>query len=294
MAIIEIQAKTLLAAVSGDDPVFGLKYNLNLYRGCQHQCIYCDSRSLCYGIENFNDVLVKVNAIELLERELPRKRVKGTIGFGSMSDPYTPVERQYQLTSRALQVIARHRFPVHLNTKSDMVLKDIDVLVEINQVHASVAFSITTADDDLGRKVEPGAPPVSARFAAMAELSRRGIPAGVSMMPILPFIEDNPENIIAIVEQTAAHGGRFIIPWFGMSLRDRQRDYYYQQLERLFPGLREKYERRFGEQYGCAANHAAELGKVFQQACARCGIQPSVVRYQPKAEEKQLGFDFSA
>ena len=174
----EIQAKTLLSTIQGDDPVFGLKYNLNLYRGCEHQCIYCDSRSECYGIENFHDVLVKVNAIELLEKELARKRIKGTVGFGSMSDPYTRAELTYGLTHKALEVLARRGFPAHLITKSDLILRDIDLIAAVNRVHCSVCFTLTTTDDALAREVEPGAPLPSARLSAMRRLAERGIPAG--------------------------------------------------------------------------------------------------------------------
>ncbi len=277
----EVQAKTLLATVRGDDPIFGLRYNLNLYRGCEHQCIYCDSRSECYGIQNFRDVLVKVNAIELLEKELPRKRVKGTVGFGSMSDPYTYAERKYGLTRRALETLLRYGFPAHLITKSDLILKDADLLAELARVHCSVCFSLSTTDDALARLVEPGAPLPTARLAAMRVLAERGVAVGTCMMPVLPFIEDNPENICAIVEQTAAHGGSFIIPWLGMSLRDRQRDYYYAALDRHFPGLREKYQRRFGERYSCPANDSAGLARLFNQKCAQLGLATRVKRYQP-------------
>lgn len=283
--IREIQAKTLLSTVRGNDPIFGLRYNLNLYRGCQHQCIYCDSRSLCYGIEDFHDVLVKVNAIELLQKELPRKRIKGTVGFGSMSDPYGPVEEHYNLTGQALLVLERYGFPIHIITKSDLILKDADTLERINRVHASVCFSFSTVDDHLAHKVEPGAPPPSDRLRAMRELAQRGIHVGTCMMPILPFLEDTPENIASIVEQTAAHGGTYIIPWFGMSLRDRQRDYYYAQLERIFPGLRERYERRYGERYDCAVPFADTLAKLFNERCASLGIGTKVKRYEP---ERQL------
>jgi DNA repair photolyase len=283
----EIKAKTLLSTIKGDDPVFGLKYNLNLYRGCEHQCIYCDSRSECYGIEDFRDVLVKINAIELLQKELAGKRVKGTVGFGSMSDPYTRAELKYGLTHSALEVLARMGFPAHLNTKSILIERDTDLLVEVNRVHCSVCFSITTTDDELARKVEPGAPPSSARFAAMRRLAERGIHAGVCMMPILPFLEDTPENITAIVEQTAAHGGTFIVPWFGMSLRDRQRAYYYTQLDRLFPGLKDQYIRRYGDRYGAAVPNAAALEALFAEACDQYHIATRVKRYQPA---EQLAF----
>ena len=158
--IREIQAKTLLAYVKQPDDWFGLKYNMNLYRGCQHRCIYCDSRSECYQIEHFDrDVLVKVNAIELLRKALAGKRIKGTIGTGSMNDPYMPVERYFNLTGQALEVIAEFRFPVHIITKSDLVLRDLDTLRTINTATlAMVSFTITTADDALARKLEPAAP----------------------------------------------------------------------------------------------------------------------------------------
>ena len=281
--IKEIRAKVLLSHVKQPDTWFGLKYNMNLYRGCQHQCIYCDSRSECYRIENFNtEVLVKANAIELLEKELARKRVKGTIGTGSMNDPYMPLEEDVNLTGRALKVIARFGFPVHVVTKSDLVLRDLDTLCEINTRFAAVSFTITTADDELAKKLEPGAPLVSARFGAMRVLSDHGIHTGITMMPILPFIEDDEENIRQIVEEAHAHGAAYITPWFGMSLRDRQRAYYYGKLDKLFPGLRQKYERMFGEQYHCAVPNADQLSKVFSELCDRYGIATRMKRYEPE------------
>lgn len=279
MATIEIQAKTLLASTSRPDPWFGIKYNMNLYRGCQHQCIYCDSRSECYGIEEFGDVLVKVNAIERLEDELPRKRVRGLIGTGSMSDPYTPVERQYRLTGRALQVIARHRFPVHLITKSDLVLMDADTLAEIAAVRAVVSFTITTADDALAAIVEPGAPPPSRRLAALEALARCGVEAGVTMMPILPFIEDSEHNVRGILAAARESGASHVLAGFGMTLRDRQRTYYYERLDRHFPGLRARYERAFGANYSCRACDQARLEALYRAYCAEHGIATRVGPY---------------
>lgn len=286
--IQEIQAKTLLTSVRGDDRIFGMKYNFNIYRGCPHQCIYCDSRSECYGIEDFTDVLVKVNAPELLARELARKRIKGPIGTGSMSDPYNPVERKYQLTRRSLEVISRAGFPVHMITKSDLVVRDLDLLVEVNRAQAVVCFTITTTDDDLARRLEPGAPLPSARLAAMRTLAERGISVGTTLMPVLPFIEDNEANINAIVEQTAAHGGSFLIPWFGMSMRDRQREWFYRELDRHFPGLREKYERRYGASYNCPAPNANRLAQVFNQACSRLHLATHIPYYQLPATQPSL------
>jgi DNA repair photolyase len=279
--IREITAKTLLQTVRQPDPWFGLKYNFNLYRGCQHQCIYCDSRSECYQIENFSDILVKVNAIELLEKELSKKRVKGTIGTGSMNDPYMPLEASRQLTRQALQVIARHQFPVHIITKGSLVERDLDLLQQINQVYAAVSFTITTADDALARQLEPGAALVSHRFAALEQLARRGIHCGVTMMPILPFLEDNLENITEIVSRAAGCGASYILAGFGVTLRDRQRAYFYAQLDRLFPGVRQKYEQRFGERYQASDPNAARLGQAFQELCARLGLSTSMPKYTP-------------
>ena len=286
--IREIEARTLLSRNTHPDPVFGVKYTMNLYRGCQHQCIYCDSRSACYEIEDFADILVKVNAIELLEKELAGKRQKGIIGTGAMSDPYIPLERQYGLTGRALAVIARRRFPIHIVTKSDLVLKDLDTLREINKVQAAVSFTITTADDALARKLEPGAPSPSQRFRAMEALTATGIHTGVTMMPILPFIEDDEENIRQIVSRAAACGAKYVIPWFAVTLRDRQRVYFYAQLDRLFPGMRERYEQTFGERYECRTRNADRLEGIFQGLCRQYDLATRVKSWEPEEVRKQL------
>jgi DNA repair photolyase len=184
------------------------------------------------------------------------------------------------LTGRALKLIAQFGFMVHVMTKSDLVLRDLDTLADISERYATVSFTITTADDELGRKLEPGATLVSDRFRAMHALAGRGIQTGVSLMPVLPYITDNVENIAAIVRKTYEHGGSYIIPSFGMTMRDRQRAYYYARLDELFPGLRQKYERVFGEQYHCPASDTGRLGEVFHQACERYGISPCIIPYK--------------
>ena len=280
----EIQAKALLSHVKQPDPWFGLKYNMNLYRGCQHRCIYCDSRSECYQIENFDgEVLVKVNALKLLREELAHKRVRSTIGLGSMNDPYMPLEEELNLTGRALQIIDEFRFTVHVMTKSDLVVRDMDVLERIGERYTAVTFTITTADDALARRLEPGAPLTSERLAAMRTLADRGVYTGVTLMPVLPFIEDTRENVAAIVRQTHAHGGSYVIASFGMTLRDRQRATYYRKLDELFPGLRQKYERRFGDAYGCRARNADGLRRFFRAQCQRYGIATQIRSYEPLA-----------
>ena len=277
----EIQTKTILNHVKQPEPYFGLKYNMNLYRGCQHQCIYCDSRSECYQIEDFTEIQVKVNAIDLLADVLPRKRVCGTIGFGSMNDTYMPVERKYQLTRRAMKLIAKHHFPIHIVTKSDLVLRDIDLLQQIGGVYAAISFTITTIDDDLARKIEPGAPSSSARFRAMKVLANAGILTGLTMMPVLPFIEDTIENITGLVKMAHDSGASYILPWFGMSLRAGSRDYYYDKLTKLFPRVKEKYVRQYAGRYECNSPHWRKLDDVFQKQVYEYGIATEMPVFEP-------------
>ncbi len=289
MMITHMQAKTLLSRVSCPDGWFGARYNMNIYRGCEHRCIYCDSRSECYQIANFDhELLVKVNAIELLEKELPRKRMKGTISTGAMSDPYTPAERDYRLTCQALEVIERFRFPVHITTKSDLVTRDIDVLSRINRTRASVSFTLTTTDDDLARKVEPGAHLPSRRLAAMARLAEAGVHVGVLMMPVLPFIEDNEENILAIVRDAKDAGAEFIFPAFGTTMRAGSREHYYSRLDTLFPGLRARYEKQYGDRYICTSPNHKRLEQVFSAECRRLGIPYEMPQINAALAPRQL------
>ena len=289
----EIEAKGILNQIQGEDEWFGLSYNINLYRGCEHQCIYCDTRSTCYQIENFDEevdeeVLIKVNALSLLEDALPLKRRVGIVGFGSMNDPYTYAEKRFKMTSGALAIVAKYRFPVHIITKSDMVLKDLEVLKCINQVKARVSFTITTTDDNLAKVLEPGAPSPSRRLKAMKALSNCGIETGVVMMPILPFIEDTPENIKNIVKAAACHGANYIIPAFGMSIRDGQREHFYEKLDIHFPDLRQRYEATFGDRYHCSAQNHKKLADIFFKLCDSYGLDTSVSSYPPRPELKQL------
>ena len=280
--VTEITSKTILNHVKQPDPWFGLKYNMNLYRGCQHQCIYCDSRSECYQLGDLAQIRVKVNALELLADALPRKQVLGTIGFGSMNDPYMPVEKDYRLVRGALEIIANHGFPVHLLTKSDLVLRDLDLLRTIAEVYAAVSFTITTADDSLAAKLEPGAPRPSERFQAMCQLAEVGILTGVTMMPILPFLEDDPDNIRQIIRKAKLNGASYIIPAFGMSLRPGSREYYYQKLDSLFPGIKEQYIRTYGDKYQCGVPNWLELTEVFQDEMSAAGLDSKIPIFEPR------------
>jgi DNA repair photolyase len=284
--IKEIKAKSILNRLGQPDPFFGLTYTMNLYRGCQHQCIYCDSRSLCYQIENFKDVLVKVNGPDLLREALVRKRKKGTIGTGSMHDPYMPIEKNRYLTGEALEIMAEFSFPVHVMTKSDLVLRDVDIFQQLSEVYAAVTFTITTLDDELGKKIEPGSPLVSDRFRAMDALSRAGILTGVSMMPILPFLCDIEKNITGIVERAADSGAVYLLPWIGMSLRDRQRSYYYAELDKLFPGLKEKYIQMYGDQYRVLAPNAEILSEKLTEWCAERDLALSMPTYEQTLDQQ--------
>lgn len=293
MRVRQIEAKTLLSATAMPDPWFGIKYTMNLYRGCGHHCIYCDSRSECYQIADFDgEILVKANALDLLRRELPRKRVKGYVGTGSMNDPYQPIERLRCLTRGALEIVAACRFPVHVITKSNLVTRDAGLLCAIRDATgprgAAISLTITTPDDNLAAMLEPGAPPSSARFTALEALARHGLWVGVTLMPVLPGIEDDQASVRQIVERAAECGAKYVIPAFGMTLRNRQRTYYYEQLDRLFPRLREKYERAYGERYSAGSPNAPQLQQVFDELASKYGLERAVLPYESNVP-KQLG-----
>ncbi|MFL7812717.1 MAG: radical SAM protein [Anaerolineales bacterium] len=282
MMVSEITSKTILNHVKQPDTWFGLKYNMNLYRGCQHQCIYCDSRSECYQLGDLAEIKVKTNSLELLADALPRKRVLGTIGFGSMNDPYMPIESQYQLVRGALEVISEHGFPVHMLTKADLVLRDLDLLKKISSIYAAVSFTITTVDDRLAALIEPGAPRPSARLRAMDTLAKAGILTGLTMMPILPFLEDDPDSIRAIVRQAASHGASYIIPAFGVTLRQGSREYFYRKLDAHFPGVKEKYIQAYGESYECGVPGWRQLTAVFQEEITSAGLESRMPVFTPR------------
>lgn len=268
-----IPAKTIISGYTEGSQWFGNNYNMNIYKGCCHGCIYCDSRSECYQIDHFDQVRAKDNALALIAGELERKRRKGVVGTGAMGDPYNPLEREYRLTRGALELIDTNRFGVSIATKSDLVTRDIDVLCSI-KTHSPVLIkiTITTADDELCRKVEPNAPVSSRRFLAMRQLAASGIFTGILLMPVLPFIEDNDENIADIVRLAAEAGARFIYPAFGVTLRQNQREWYYAKLDERFPGLRRQYVRQFGNAYECQSPRAQELWHLFKEECDTRGI----------------------
>lgn len=246
---------------------------MNLYRGCCHGCIYCDSRSSCYGIEDFDTVRAKENALFLLRNELSRKVKKGVVGMGAMSDPYNPFEREALLTRHALELLSAYAFGAALATKSDLVTRDIDVLQEISS-HSPVLvkITITCADDALAKKIEPHAQSSSRRFETLSRLSEAGIFCGVLLMPVLPFLTDSEENLLAILRQASACGARFVYPALGVTLRDNQRDWYYARLDERFPGLSGKYRRQFGSAYRCSSPKARPLWNALKAEGDRLGL----------------------
>ncbi len=268
-----IPAKTIISGYAANDSWFGCNYNMNIYKGCHHGCIYCDSRSECYRVENFDEVRAKENALSLIERELKSKRRTGVIGTGAMSDPYNRFEDKYFLTRGALELINTYRFGAAIATKSGLVARDTDILEKISS-HSPVLvkITVTACDDSLCKKVEPNAPLSSERFAAIKELSSRGIFTGILLMPVLPFIEDEPENISGIIERAARSGAKFIYPAFGVTLRQNQRDYFFEKLDEAFPGVKQKYIRQFGNSYRCSSPRAHELMDKFAGMCDARGL----------------------
>ena len=268
-----VKAKTILSKVKYGDSWYGVDYNMNLYRGCPHGCIYCDSRSNCYHIDNFDVPKLKENALLILENELSKKRDHGVVGIGSMSDTYNPLELKYEQTRKALKLLSKYNFGVSIDTKSDLILRDLDLLKEINSKNnVIIKFTITTPNDELSKIIEPNVCISSKRFEAIKELSDNGIFTGIMMNPVLPFITDNIEDIKLLVKKAYESGAKFIQTYMGMTLRENQRDYYYEMLDKHFKGLREKYIKYYGERYNCAIPNYKELYKVFTNECDKYGI----------------------
>lgn len=268
-----IKAKSILSKVKYGNEWYGVDYNMNLYRGCSHRCIYCDSRSHCYHIDHFDIVCGKENALSILEQELSKKREKGVVGIGSMSDTYNPKELQYELTRGALKLISKYGFGVSIDTKSDFILRDIDLLKEINSKNnVIIKFTITTSKDELSKKLEPNVCVSSKRFQAMKELSDNGIFVGVMMNPVLPFITDNEEDIKELVRLAYLNGAKFIHTYMGMTLRENQRDYYFHKLDQNFQGLKEKYIQYYGNKYHCIVPNYKNIYQVFIDECNKYGL----------------------
>lgn len=283
-----VTAKGILSAHNG----------MNIYRGCQHGCIYCDARSRCYQMNHaFEDIEVKENAIELLEAALRSKRKPCMIGTGAMSDPYIPLESQLRFTRRSLELIDKYGFGVAIQTKSDRILGDLDLLKRINnRTKAVVQMTLTTYDENLCRLIEPGVCTTAQRVAALKQFQDAGIPTVVWLCPILPFLNDTEENIRGILDYCIDAGVKGIINFgMGVTLRDGDREYFYAQLDRQFPGLKEQYIHTYGNAYEVPSPRNRQLLKIFHNICEAHGIwheNDKIFRYMGQFEEKtdQLSF----
>lgn len=291
-----IPAKTILSPYTNSNAWFGTNYNMNIYKGCSHGCIYCDSRSDCYRIENFDEVKVKENALQIIRDELRRKTKTGIIGTGAMSDPYNPLEKELKLTRNALELINAYGFGVAIATKSDLITRDIEVLKDI-KAHSPVLakITITTFDDNLCRKIEPNVCASSRRFEAVRKLSEAGIFTGILLMPILPFINDTEDNIINIVKAAYYNGAKFVFSYgMGVTLRQNQRDYFYNALGRHFvdEDIKNQYFKAYGTRYECKSPFSRRLSYVLRNECVKLGMlyemQGIVLGYKNSTTEKQL------
>lgn len=278
-----VKAKGILSAKNG----------MNLYRGCLHGCIYCDSRSKCYHMEHdLEDIEVKENAIELLKQTLKHKRKKCMIGTGSMTDPYIPLEVELEYVRKTLSLIYEYGFGFTVITKSNRILRDMDLLQKINErAKCVVQITLTTADEELCKKLEPNVSTTAERFEVLKKLRDAGIPTVVWLSPILPFINDTEENINAILDMCFEAKVKGIICFgMGLTLREGNREYFYKQLDRLFPGLKEQYIRRYGNQYEIPSPNHGRLMRLFHSQCERNGVMHNndeIFEYLQNFEERE-------
>lgn len=264
-----VDAKGILSAKNG----------MNLYRGCTHGCIYCDSRSKCYQFtHDFEDIEVKQNASELLEQALRSKRKKCMIGTGAMCDPYMHCEKELRLTRRCIEIIERYGFGLAIQTKSDLVLRDLDLFQKIQEkAKCVVQMTLTTYDEALCKIVEPNVCTTKKRFETLKILQQNGIPTVVWLSPILPFINDTEENIEGILDYCIDAGVYGIINFgMGMTLRAGDREYFYAALDKHFPGLKEQFHHKYGYAYQIASSQNAKLMKLFHKKCRAHGIVDNV------------------
>ena len=260
-----VDAKALLTRQNG----------MNLYRGCAHGCVYCDSRSKCYQFTHaFEDIEVKRNAPALLEDILKKRRRRIVISTGSMSDPYQPCEKELRLTRQCLELLERYGFGASVITKSDLVLRDLELFERIHQKAKGVLqMTLTVADDGLSRVLEPNVCTTTRRYEVLKEFQRAGVPTVVWMTPILPFLTDTEENVRRILDYCFDAGVKGVVCFgMGLTLRDGNREYYYEALDRHFPGLSGEYRRRYGNAYEAASPNTAALMRLFHDACEKHGV----------------------
>ena len=258
-----VEAKGILTTNGG-------RCGMNIYRGCSHGCIYCDSRSKCYQFTHpFEDIEVKQNAPMLLEAALKSKRKKCMIGTGSMSDPYMHCETELELTRKCLEIIHRYGFGLAIQTKSDRILRDIDLLDDINKdTKCVVQMTLTTYDDELCSILEPNVCNTKRRLEVLKMMQERGIPTIVWITPILPFINDTEENVRQILEACAKVGVKGIIDFgMGLTLREGDREYFYAALDKHFPGMKKRYIETYGNAYDLPSPDSGKLTGILKEIC---------------------------
>lgn len=285
----EKEVKSILSAQNG----------MNIYRGCTHGCIYCDARSTCYQMQHsFEDIEVKSNAVQLLEQALKKKRKKCMIGTGAMSDPYLHVEKKLQMTRKCLEVIDEYGFGLSIQTKSDLILRDLDLLKSIHRKSKCVVqMTLTTYDENLCKIVEPNVCTTKRRAEVLNIMKEEGIPTIVWLTPILPFINDTEENIKGILEycsKAKVYGILFFD--IGVTLRDGDRQYFYKKLDEHFPGMKEKYIQKYGNAYEIPSENRQQLSNMIRRECKEQGIicgSASLFEYMHSYEDKLEGRQMS-
>ena len=268
---------------------------MNLYRGCTHGCIYCDSRSACYQMKHdFEDIEVKRNAPSILESQIRRKRQPCMISTGAMTDPYIHLEQELKVTRQCLEVIEKRGFVgLTILTKSARIMRDIDLLYSINaKTKCVVQMTLTTFDEDLCRVIEPNVSTTYERFEVLKTMQKAEIPTVVWLTPILPFINDSEENLRGVLDYCVRAGVVGIITFgFGTTMREGSRDYYYNKLDEHFPGMKQKYIETFGRDYECRVSNHRKLQAVYIDICKKHGIMyndSDVFKYLHKFET-QMG-----
>ena len=287
-----VKTRTIMTKSDQGSHWFGIDYHMNLYKGCSYGCIYCDSRSDAYHIENFDLIKSKVDALKILEEELACKQYKGVVSFGTLSDPYNKEEEKYEITRGALELIKKYEFGVSIDTKSDLILRDIDLLKEINEKNnVIIKISITTYEEDLAKILEPFVISPTRRFEVLKKLRENGIYAGVLMMPVLPFITDSEDNIKTLIYKAKENEAKFIYTKMGMTLRRKAREYYYEHIDKLYPGLSIDYKAVYEKNLVASPLRYKELLELFVNECTKhhilCDMGEIIADYKKRIPTRE-------
>lgn len=287
-----VKTRTIMTKSDQGARWFGIDYHMNLYKGCSFDCIYCDSRSDAYHIKNFDVIKSKENALQILEEELASKQYKGVVSFGTLSDPYNELEEKFKITRGALELIKKYGFGVSIDTKSDLILRDIDLLKEINENNSVIIkISITTYEDELASVLEPKVISSTRRFEVLRTLRENDIYAGVLMTPVLPFITDSVDNIKEMVRLASLNNAKFIYTKMGMTLRSNVHEYYYEHIEKLYKGLSSDYKCVYGNTLVCNPLRYPDLLEIYVKECNQhqllCDMSEIIKDYKKKIPTKE-------